>query len=114
MDFIVSIDASRSKHADMDATLLASIGQVQSADDVATNSSSLVVLAPIYIGATCAACTVQNMCGFDSIQLGNHPLSVLHANGGGVDGLALVFEQGLEVTGNPSVTTPYQEDVLGT
>jgi hypothetical protein len=108
MGFIVGIDASCSKHTDMNTTLLASIGQIQSADDIAADGGSFVVFAPIYIGATCAACTVQDMSRFDSVQFNDDGFPVFHADGG-----ALVFEQGLEVTGNPSVTAPDQEYVLG-
>jgi len=109
---VVGIDTAGGKDTDVDATLLASVGQVESTDDIAANGGSFIVFTPVDIGATCAACTVENVSWLDSVQLLNDCFSVLHADGGGVDALALIFEQGLEVTSNPAVTAPDQENLL--
>lgn len=112
MGIVVGIDTAGSKDTDVNATLLASVGQVESTDDIAADGGSFVVFTPVDVRTTCAACTVEHVCGLDSVQLLNDCFSVLHANGGGVDALALIFEQGLKVTSNPAVTTPDQEHIL--
>lgn len=82
------------------------IGQVQGTDDIAADGLLLVVLAPIDVGATSAASTVKNVSWLDSLDLSNDSLTVLHADSGGSNGLALALEESLEVTSNPSCATP--------
>jgi len=112
MRIVISINAASRKHTDMDTTLLASVRQVQCANDIAADGGSLVVFAPIDIGAACAACTVHDVSRFDSVELDDDAFSVFHADGGGINGFALVFEEGCEVAGDPAVTAPNQECVL--
>lgn len=112
MGIVVGIDTAGGKDTDVDVTLLASVGQVESTDDIAADGGSFIVFAPVDVRTTCAACTVENVSWLDSVQLFDDCFSVFHADGGGVDALALIFEQGLKVTSNPAVTAPDQENVL--
>lgn len=112
MSIIVSINASSRKDTDMYTTLRTRISEIQRANHIAADGGSFVVFAPIYIGATCATCTVHDVSGFDSVELGNDGFAVFHADGGGMDGFALVLEEDLEVAGDPAVAAPDQEYVL--
>lgn len=112
MGIVVGIDTAGGKNTDVDAMLLASVGQIESTDDIAADGGSFVVFTPVDIGSTCAACTIKNVSWLDSVQLFDDRFSVFHANGGGVDAFVLIFEQGLKVTSNPAVPTPDQENVL--
>jgi len=103
---VVCVDASGGENRQVDFLKETAIGQVQGANDIASDGLLLVVLAPIDIGATCAASTVENVSWLDSLELGNDSLTVLHANSGGSNGFALALEEGLEMTGNPSLASP--------
>lgn len=92
---VISVDTASSEDTDVNTTLFASIGQVKSTDDIATDGGSLVIFTPVDIRATCTACTVQDMCRLDSLQFLDDCLSIFHTYGGGVDCLTLIFEQGL-------------------
>lgn len=103
---IVCIDASSGENSQVDLLEETAIGQVQGADDIAADGLLLVVLTPIDIRATSAASAVENVGWLDSLELSNDSLTVLHANSGGSNSLALALEEGLKVTGNPSCATP--------
>lgn len=103
---IVCVDASGGENGQVDLLEETAIGQVQGADDIAADGILLVVLAPIDVGATSAASTVENVGWLNSLELGNDSLTVLHADSGGSNGLALALEESLEMTGNPSCATP--------
>lgn len=103
---IVCVDASGGEDSQVDLLEETAIGQVQGADDIAADGILLVVLTPIDVGATSAASTVENVGWLDSLELSNDSLTVLHADSGGSNGLALALKESLEVTSNPSCATP--------
>lgn len=103
---IVGVDASGGENSQVNLLEETAIGQVQGADDIAADGVLLVVLAPIDIGATSAASTVKNVGWLDPLELSNDGLTVLHANSGGSNSLALALEESLKVTSNPSCATP--------
>ena len=103
---IVCVDASGGENGQVDLLEETAIGQVQGADDIAADGILLVVLAPIDVGATSAASTVENVGWLNSLELGNNSLAVLHADSGGSNGLALALKESLEMTSNPSCATP--------
>lgn len=95
VSIVVGVDAAGSKDSDVDALHVASIGQVQGSDDIVSDGLLLVVLAPVDIWAASRSGGVEDMCGLNFLQLSNNGLSVLHANGCGVDLLALRGDQHL-------------------
>lgn len=90
----------------MDSLLEADIGQVDRSDNVGSDCSLLVVLAPIDIWTSSASSTVEDVGWLDLLNFGNDSLTVLHADSCGGDLLALLLEECLQVTSNPSFTTP--------
>lgn len=91
----------------------AAVGQVERADDIGPYGVLLVVLTPVDVGAACAAGGVKDMGGLDTVELLHDLLAVLHANGGGVDVLALLLEHIPQVAGDPALTSPDEEAVVG-
>lgn len=106
---VVCVDAAGGKNGEMDLLEETAIGQVEGADDVASDSVLLVVLAPIDIGTTSAARTVENMGWLDSLKLSDDRLAVLHAYSGSGDGLALALEKSLKMASDPSLASPDEE-----
>lgn len=108
---VVLVDAAGCEDGAVDALEEAAVGQVQSTNDIGSHGVLLVVLAPVDIGAAGAASSVENVGGLDTVELLEDLLAVLHANSRGVYIFALALEDGLEVTGDPALTTPDQKAV---
>lgn len=111
---VVLVDAACGEDGAVDTLEVAAVGQVECADDIGAHGVLLVVFAPVDIGATGAAGSVQNMCRLNAIELLEDLLTILHADGGGVNLLALSLEDGLEVTSNPTLTSPDEEAIVCT
>jgi len=109
---IVGVDATSGKDSDVNALQVAGVGQVEGTDNVVSDGLLLVVFAPINIWSASGTGSIEDVGGLVFLELSNDRFSVLHANGGRVDLLALRFEEGLEMTSDPSFTTPDEEDVL--
>src|SRR5690606_9765061 len=76
---VIGIDAAGCKHGDMNSLKEASIREIQCSNDIAPNSSLLVVLAPVDIGTSRATSTVQNMGWLDLIKNTNNLFTTFHA-----------------------------------
>lgn len=72
-----------------------------------------MVLAPVDIGTSRAAGSIEDVGGLDALELGDDSLAILHADRRGVDFLALLLEDRLQVTGDPALATPDEEAVRG-
>jgi len=103
---IVGVDASSGKDSNVDALLVADICQVQGTDNIISNGLFLMVLTPIDVGSASRTSSVEDVGGLVFLDFSNNSFSVLHANGGREDLLALALEESLQVTSNPSFTTP--------
>jgi len=110
---VVGVDATGGEDGDVNASLVAAIGQVESTDNIISDGLLLVILTPIDIWTASRSSCVKDVGGLDSLQLVMNGFSVLHANCRGVDLLALALKEGLQVARNPPFTTPDEEDVLG-
>jgi len=109
---IVCIDAASGKDSDVNALLVAAIGQVKSTDNIVSNGLLLVVLAPVNIRSASGTSSIEDVGRLVFFELSNDSFSVLHANRRRVDLLALALEESLQVASNPSFTTPDEENVL--
>lgn len=110
---VVLVDAASGKDSNVNALEEAAVGQVQCADNIGTHRLLLVVLAPVDIGTSRAAGSIEDVGGLDALELGDDSLAVLHADRRGVDFLALLLEDRLQVTGDPALATPDEEAVRG-
>lgn len=108
---VVLVDAAGSKDGAVNALEEAAVGQIKGSDDIGSHGILLVILTPVDIRATGAASGVENMGGLDAVELFEDLLAVLHANGGGVNLLALSLEDRLEMAGHPALAAPDQETV---
>lgn len=88
---IILIDAASRKDGAMYAPEVATVSQIQCANDIGPNGSLLVVLAPVDVGAPSAAGCVEDVGGLDAVELGHDLLSVLHPDCCGMDFLALLL-----------------------
>lgn len=113
MRIVVLVDATSGKDSNVDAFEEAAVGQVQCTNNIGAHRLLLVVLAPVDIGTSCAAGSIEDVGGLDALELGNDSLAVLHADRRGVDFLALLLKDRLEVTGDPALATPNEEAVWG-
>jgi len=109
---VVGVDASSGKDSDVNALQVAGVSQVQGTDNVVSDGLLLVVLAPVDIGSASGTSSIEDVGGLIFLELSNDTFSVLHANSGSEDLLALALEESLQVTSDPSFTTPNEEDVL--
>lgn len=82
---VIGIDATSGEDGDMNALQEASICQVQSADGVVPDGVFFVIFTPVNIWSTGRSSSVENVCGFHSLQFCDDSLSILHADCGGVD-----------------------------
>lgn len=108
---IVSVDAAGGEDGAVDVLEVAAVGKAEGTDNVGADGVLLVILAPIDVWTASAASAVQDVGWLDTLELSNDGLAVLHADSGGSDLLALGLEEGLEVTGNPSLSTPDEERI---
>jgi len=89
--------------------LLTLIRQDQRPDHIGSHGFQLVRLAPIDVGSACFSSAVEDVGGFDVLEgLVDFGL-VLHPDGGGEDGFALLLEEGLQVPGHPASLAPDEE-----
>jgi hypothetical protein len=91
MCLVVGVDATGGEDGDVNASLVAAIGQVEGADDIISDGLLLVILAPIDIWTASRSSCVKDVGGLDSLQLILNSFSVLHSNCRGVDLLACVI-----------------------
>lgn len=108
---IVLVDASGSEDGAVDVLQEAAVGQVKGTDNIVADGVLLVVLAPIDVWASSGAGAVEDVGWLNSLELSNDGLTVLHADSGGSDLLALGLEESLEVASNPSLSTPDEERI---
>jgi len=109
MGIVVFVDASGSEDGDMDSLQITAICEVQGTDDIASDGLFLVIFAPVDIGSSGDTSAVENVSWLVFIELRQDRLTVFHADSGGGDLLSLALEKGLEVTSNPSFSTPDQK-----
>ena len=83
---------SSCEDGDMDAEYEAAVRQVQSTNDIASDSSFLVVLAPIDVWSACATSTIEDVCRLDAFEHLRYSFTVFHADCGLLDCLPLAFE----------------------
>jgi hypothetical protein len=62
----------------VDATLLAQIREIESANNVGHNRRSLVVLASIYVGTASNTSSIENVRGLYLVELCCQELPILH------------------------------------
>jgi hypothetical protein len=89
------------------------VGQIEGTDDIASDGSLFVGLTPIDIRTAGAASSVKDVGRLDLLKLGEDRLAVFHTNGGGENFLSLLLKERLEVAGDPALTSPDEESVLG-
>lgn len=88
MGLIVGVDTAGGEDGDVNALQITAVGQVEGTNDIVSDGLLLVVLAPINIWSAGRSSRVEDVGGLDSLQLGNDSLTILHANGRGVNLLA--------------------------
>ncbi len=109
---IISVDAASGEDSAVNALEEAAVGQVKGTDNVIADGILLVVLAPVDVWASSGTGTVEDVGWLDTLELSDDSLTVLHANSGGSDLLALGLEESLEVASDPALTSPDEEGVL--
>lgn len=111
MLFVVLVDAAGREHGAVDALEITTVGQVEGANDVRPHRLLLVVLAPVDVGPTCTASSVEHMGRLDPVELLQDLLAVLVTDDGCMHILALFLKDGLEVASDPAFTTPDEEAI---
>jgi len=78
MSVVVLEDATSGIDSAMDVTDITTVSNVQSSDDIGTDSLRLVVLAPINVGATGDASSHENVRRLDLIKLSGDVFAILN------------------------------------
>jgi hypothetical protein len=129
MCLVVGVDATSGEDGDVNASLVAAIGQIEGTNDIISDGLLFVILAPIDIWTASRSSCIKDVGGLNSVQLVLNGFSVLHANCRSVDFLpymivsfqvdsrwqevlTLALKESLQVASNPTFTTPDEEDVL--
>lgn len=106
---VVLIHTASSEDGTMDLGLKAGICQVQRANDIGSYRLGLVVFTPVDIWSSSASGSIQNVCWPGKEEFRKHSLSIFHTDCCSVDFLALLLQKALQLTGNPTVASPYEE-----
>jgi hypothetical protein len=87
----------------------AAVCQVQGADDIASDGGLLVILAPINVWSARTTSTIENVGWSDSFKYFHDISPVFHADRRLLNGLALAFEELVQVACDPTIATPDEE-----
>ena len=88
------------------------VGQVESTDDIASDSLLFVIFTPVDIRTAGTTSTVEDVGGLDLSEFLHDGFSILHSNSGSKDHLALALQKGLQVPSNPSFASPDKENIV--
>jgi len=87
----------------------AAVCQVQRANDIASDGGLPVILAPVDVWSARTTSTIENVGWSDSFKHFHDIFPVFHADRRLLDGLALAFEELVQVACDPTVATPDEE-----
>jgi hypothetical protein len=87
----------------------AAVCQVQGANDIASNGGLLVILAPVDVWPARTTSTIENVGWPDSFKHFHDIFPIFHADRRLLNGLALAFEQLVQMARDPTITTPDEE-----
>jgi len=109
LEEVSTILTSSREDSDMYAEHKAAVCQVQGANDIASDGGLPVILTPVDVRSARATSTIENVGWFDSFKHFHDISPVFHADRRLLDGLALAFEELVQVACDPTVTTPDEE-----
>src|ERR1700733_14286964 len=106
----VSIILTSSREdSDMYAEHKAAVCQVQGANDITSNGGFFVILTPVDIWPARTTSAIENVGWSDSFKHFHDIFPILHADRRLLNGLALAFEEFVQVARDPAITTPNEE-----
>lgn len=103
---VSTILTSSREDSDMYAEHKAAVCQVQGANDIASDGGLPVILAPVDVWSARTTCTIENVGWSDSFKHFHDIFPVFHADRRLLNGLALAFEELVQVACDPTVATP--------
>jgi len=106
---VATILTSGREDSDMYAEHKAAVCQVQGANDIASDGGLLVILAPVDVWSARTTSTIENVGWSDFSKYFHDIFPVFHADRRLLDGLALAFEELVQVASDPTVATPDEE-----
>ena len=106
---VSTILTSSREDGEMYAEHKAAVCQVQGANDIASNGGLLVILAPVDVWPARTTSTIENMGWPDSFKHFHDIFPIFHADHRLLNGLALAFEELVQVARDPTITTPDEE-----
>jgi hypothetical protein len=96
----------------MHASFVAQLGQHQRSYHVATHCLHSVIFAPVDVGASCLASTVDDVSWLELVEDLLHLDRVFHAVIGSMDSLALRIKQFSEVAADPALAAGKEKAVF--
>jgi hypothetical protein len=109
LEEVSTILTSSREDRDMYTEHRATVCQVQGANDIASDGGLPVILAPVDVWSTRTTSTIENVGWSDSFKRFHDIFPVFHADRRLLDGLALAFEEPVQVACDPTVATPNEE-----
>jgi hypothetical protein len=111
LEEVSTILTSSREDSDMYVEHKAAVCQVQGANDIASEGGLPVILAPVDVWSARTTCTIENVGWSNSFKHFHDTFSVFHADRRLLDGLALAFEELVQMACDPTVATPDEERV---
>ncbi len=79
MGVVIFEDAPGGVDGAVDVAFIAQVGDVESANDIGTDSLGFVIFTPINVGTAGNAGGIEDVGGLDTVELGGHVGAVLDA-----------------------------------